>query len=791
MLETAAAEAKSRTTPAEIDLEILRLKRELAAQDFQGHSCEKCEDLKIKSPLTPEAEARRDDGPACFHIDTTGKEIHEDFAASGCMFWVMIRDQLAYVNLDADSAQERESGTRQLRRRGVTWFYAEDSNRDIEYAVTRPDFVRVSMVHNTPDDESYGSRYVTVKVEMVAPRRPIEAVANPSRGDEIRLDTCWSTFLALSLPGMYILNTYTLKWLVPVVNDSAQGDFEDATQRWASAPINLDPESPTSMQLIKQWIRKCEIEHMCGICDLPLSMPTMLLDVSHQNKVRLIEVPATMRERYITLSYCWGAARQTVMLNEQSKAALVDGISPQEFDRTIRDSITVVRELGYRFLWVDALCIPQDDETPKARELSIMNDIYRNATFTIVASVANDVRDGFLGRRRPTLDGAAPLPDGQSPYVFKVWVESEVSETATPVVLLPHTPDDLELWYTRAWTLQELLFSGRRLQFRVRQTTWVCNCAQEMAQEWDGWIGDKTGGYYDPHDDKGDFYNSIMALLRRHHGSPPPVLTTLADWYTLVEQFSSRRLTYATDRLPAISGIAKEFASLLADEYVCGLWKSDLAYGLLWSAMPNKHLPGKGGGGAAEGKKSRPSWSWASTPGTVEWTRDFPLMWQNEDFEVSGWEVDLSMLNAAFGQVKAARLYVCGLLKSLVMPEEYRRKKEFSVCLEGQLYVTIYLDSKENLRLESESQCRVALLLVMNNHFKASGILLGEENENEYSRLGRFRVKDIWRGVKDTPRHGWMQSLKRKSLRRKPERCRARMQSLWGGEANIRSIVLV
>ncbi|KAK8013386.1 hypothetical protein PG991_008979 [Apiospora marii] len=701
MLGTAIVEASSGITPSEIDLEIRRLKRELAAEDFQGHSCEKCADLRIRPPLTPEA--HRSNGPPFFHIDTTGKEIHEDFAASGCMFWVMIRDQLAYVNLGAESAQERESGTRQLRRRGVTWFYAEDSNRAIEYAVNRPDFVRVSMVHK--DDGGSGSRYVTVKVEMVAPRRPIEALRNPSRGDEIRLDACWSTFLALALPG----------------------DLED-TQHCTSAPINLAPESPASMTLIRQWIRKCEVEHKCGIADPPSSMPTMLLDVSDRDRVKLIEVPLTMREPYITLSYCWGAACQTVMLNDQSKAALIAGISPQEFDQTIRDSITVVRELGYRFLWVDALCIPQDDETPKARELSIMNDIYRNATFTIVASVANDVRDGFLGRRRPTINGAAPLPDGQSPYVFK-----------------------------------------------------------EMTQEWDGWIGDKTGGYYDPHDDKGDFYNSIMALLRRHQGSPPPVPTTLADWYTLVEQFSSRRLAYATDRLPAISGIAKEFASLLGDEYVCGLWKSDLAYGILWSAMPNKHLPGDGGG-----KKHRPSWSWASTPGTVEWTRDFPLMWQNEDFEVSGCEVDLAMPNAAFGQVKAARLHVRGLLKPLVMPEEHRRKKEFSVCLDGQLYVTVYMDSKENPRLESGSECRLALLLAMNNHFKASGILLGEEEgENEYSRLGRFRVKDIWRGVKDTPRHGWIQSLKRKSLRRKPEKCRARMQSLWGGEANIQSIVLV
>ncbi|KAK7909146.1 hypothetical protein PG985_015024 [Apiospora marii] len=760
MLGTAIVEASSGITPSEIDLEIRRLKRELAAEDFQGHSCEKCADLRIRPPLTPEA--HRSNGPPFFHIDTTGKEIHEDFAASGCMFWVMIRDQLAYVNLGAESAQERESGTRQLRRRGVTWFYAEDSNRAIEYAVNRPDFVRVSMVHK--DDGGSGSRYVTVKVEMVAPRRPIEALRNPSRGDEIRLDACWSTFLALALPG----------------------DLE-GTQHCTSAPINIAPESPASMKLIGGWIRKCEVEHKCGIADPPSSMPTMLLDVSDRNKVKLIEVPATTREPYITLSYCWGAACQTVMLDNQSKPTLVAGISPQEFDRTIRDSIIVVRELGYRFLWVDALCIPQDDETPKARELSIMNDIYRNATFTIVASVANDVRDGFLGRRRPTINGAAPLPDGQSPYVFKAGMEQEGSETVTPVVLLPHTPDDLELWYTRAWTLQELLFSGRRLQFRARQTTWVCNCAQEMTQEWDGWIGDKTGGYYDPHDDKGNFYNSIMALLRRHQGSPPPVPTTLADWYTLVEQFSSRRLTYATDRLPAISGIAKEFASLLGDEYVCGLWKSDLAYGILWSAMPNKHLPGDGGG-----KKHRPSWSWASTPGTVEWTRDFPLMWQNEDFEVSGCEVDLAMPNAAFGQVKAARLHVRGLLKPLVMPEEHRRKKEFSVCLDGQLYVTVYMDSKENPRLESGSECRLALLLAMNNHFKASGILLGEEEgENEYSRLGRFRVKDIWRGVKDTPRHGWIQSLKRKSLRRKPEKCRARMQSLWGGEANIQSIVLV
>ena len=51
----------------------------------------------------------------------------------------------------------------------------------------------------------------------------------------------------------------------------------------------------------------------------------------------------------------------------------------------------MVRELGFRYLWVDALYIYQDDEEFKTAELGNIGEIYRNASFTIAASAAKGV----------------------------------------------------------------------------------------------------------------------------------------------------------------------------------------------------------------------------------------------------------------------------------------------------------------------------------------------------------------------------------------------------------------
>jgi hypothetical protein len=535
-----------------------------------------------------------------------------------------------------------------------------------------------------------------------------------------------------------------------------------------SAPFNMSPQSPVAMALVKHWIRKCEVDHGCGIEALPVSMPSFLLDVSNQYNVRVVNMSEMMPEQYITLSYCWGVEVQGVMLTKDTKDALTSGISPEQLDSTIRDSIRVVRELGFRYLWVDSLCIRQDDEALKSIELQKMGGIFHNATFTIIASAAGNVREGFLGRRATSAERAAATKRGRVPSVLKVRVGRQ-DETEMPVILWPGYSDypRKDPWYGRAWTLQETLFSRRRLTFRNSQTTWECHCVEAAAY-------DSDGGALAPDRPIAPLFHDFNALVRTQPHGRPSHPELLRYWYRIMEEYLQRRLTYARDRLPAISGVAQELAAALEDEYICGLWKSDMATGLLWTSRDRC--------GYFADEKSWPSWSWSSTSGSAYgWSLKTGRLleaWQNDDFEILAHDVDLTVPTSKFGNVNWARLYLLGLLAP--MPAlQIRPTSTAAYAYLGDQKVTVIWDHGDDPRHKPGSAAQLALLLVKNDTNSAWGLVVAAgDYDNEYSRLGHFEIPTMWSGYS------------RATIRGREE-CRERLRILWGGEGNVRSILYV
>jgi hypothetical protein len=154
---------------------------------------------------------------------------------------------------------------------------------------------------------------------------------------------------------------------------------------------------------MRHWIKTCESKHDCGLERIPDTMPTMLLNVDpcQGNRIKLVRVkPETPKTRYIALSYCWGPVTQKTTCLEANLSTLSsDGIGTEALDPTIQDAIVVARELGFSYLWVDALCMIQDNKAFMDEELGRMAEIYRYATFTIAASRAANVQDGFLTKR--------------------------------------------------------------------------------------------------------------------------------------------------------------------------------------------------------------------------------------------------------------------------------------------------------------------------------------------------------------------------------------------------------
>ncbi|KAG8165476.1 hypothetical protein KVR01_004028 [Diaporthe batatas] len=769
-----------------IDYEILRLKRELGSDDVKGHSCEQCNSFRIRPLVDHISDWKQNIKYKFSEIDTTGRKVR-DLAEAGCDFWIMIRDQLIYIGLEAmirrrknkialgskihhgpslddywqyfavSFGWEDEQEFRRLyRQRGVSWSFSAGAT--VEAPVTETDFVRIKLGYSYVG-YLMKERPVTALVELIVPREAAgtgSSIWVPRRTDgALPLVQYRTEFLALKLP--------------------------DVARNLFSGPINLMPQNPSSVALIKQWLKKCEVEHGCGIGLRPSQMPSMVLDVSDQDKIKLVKVHEDLRERYISLSYCWGKRSQRIMLSRSNRTVLASGVSVQQLDPTIRDSVIVTRQLGFKYLWVDALCVFQDDEALKARELGRMGEIYRNATLTIVASAAKDVQKGFLSKRKSTLKRTS-FEFGRPGLVFEVQLEGdkEQSVQALPVILRPNELDTVEPWYERAWTLQEMLFSGRRLQYRANQTTWSCHCSETVAQQSDGWVGGRVSSYTN-YSDASKIVGNTMAILRKGDIIFPSA-TVLATWYGLVEVYTKRKLTYPTDRLPAISGIAKHFESVLGDQYICGLWESDLPSGLVWYSIKSA--------GNSPGPKSRPSWSWASREGGAGWWRHMLRhWWRNPDFEVLGITVDLASASEPLGKVRTAELYVRGVLQSFSSFQSHFWRDKVAENLEDHMGGYLIFDDDNDPRVQPGSRSNLRLLVVVNgSRFLGGIVLVGEEDERRFSRVGCFHVDNIWL---DMPGPQPVQTDERGRGRRSVEECKARIRDLWGGEESIQELVLV
>ena len=147
---------------------------------------------------------------------------------------------------------------------------------------------------------------------------------------------------------------------------------------------------------------------------------------------------------YVALSYVWGGDGENSFLTkvdnvEELKVPGAFKARWAEIPATIQDAITVMQRLGERYLWVDSLCIIQDDPSSKQANIDSMTEVYTGALFTIVAATGQHAQSGLPGVRassRPQAQRRAALGDGKE---FALLDDVEL--------LLDRAP-----WATRAWT---------------------------------------------------------------------------------------------------------------------------------------------------------------------------------------------------------------------------------------------------------------------------------------------------------------------------------------------------
>ncbi|KAI1372010.1 hypothetical protein F4677DRAFT_277135 [Hypoxylon crocopeplum] len=208
-----------------------------------------------------------------------------------------------------------------------------------------------------------------------------------------------------------------------------------------------------------------------------------------------------------------------------------------------------------RYIWIDTLCIVQDDPEDWDRESSQMEKVYGNADLVLAATVASSPYDGFL------------RDQDRTPSVGHVSVT--MSPHATPIrsnyrlAAHKYEGDPLD---GRAWAFQEMLLARRYLSYRSNEMTWkcvhdsFCQCGWSSCGRWD------------------DRFN--LASMK---SMPYPSLAI--DWkLKIVGIYARKELTRPSDKLIALSVVASRFHASWGGTYLAGLWKEDLIRDLLWAA---------------------------------------------------------------------------------------------------------------------------------------------------------------------------------------------------------------
>ena len=281
---------------------------------------------------------------------------------------------------------------------------------------------------------------------------------------------------------------------------------------------------------------------------------------------------------YAALSYCWGNAKEAADQYKTEKKSLAERLSGFDIMDTtvvVQDTATVCRAIGIRYLWVDAICIVQDDKEDWERESQKMSFIYQNAAATICPISSNSCLEGFLHRTRHSV---------QVPFHSKVntAIQGEFTLRYTNtkpdsfvLVSRPASEDFAESrWSERGWCFQEfhssrlmIIFGTRRIQIITAEGAVVEGASGESHQP--SYIG-----------------NPVIPRLENYSrgGVCFDERFYYDQWMGLLQGYGILELSYETDRLPALSGLASYFKKALPpDKYLAGLWERDIHRQLFWN----------------------------------------------------------------------------------------------------------------------------------------------------------------------------------------------------------------
>lgn len=422
----------------------------------------------------------------------------------------------------------------------------------------------------------------------------------------------------------------------------------------------LDLECEMAFEQARKWTSECRKHHEeCR--GYRSKLPKRVLDLGESHDLSQIKLYLTKSENipYATLSYSWGQAKRLLTRKENLKHRC-QGIPINEFPRTLRDAVYIAKMLGFRYLWIDSLCIIQGDKNDWVEQGAAMTEIYSLSTLNISASSSRNSNEGIL---KPLQDHGVQI--GMSN-------QSDRNQRTPAFVGPPIEILDLEekLVSTRGWVFQERLVSPATLHYTDEGMLWECV------------RGIKLGHYQNV------FSTKWKAHWKTTINTQEPTSMTaikssegLGDicesWNEWICAYSERDLFDCRDKFPAIAGVAKTFANAFKLSYAAGLWKENLISGLLWRRHNRKPSL------IRFEKYVAPSWSWASVHGRLEYS--------NVNFIESKNGPTLKILNievseehpGTFGRVRYGQVVAEGLLQEVIVDRSIHpgvRKRSFQEC---------------------------------------------------------------------------------------------------------------
>ncbi|RMZ69352.1 heterokaryon incompatibility [Pyrenophora seminiperda CCB06] len=298
---------------------------------------------------------------------------------------------------------------------------------------------------------------------------------------------------------------------------------------------------------------------------------------------------------YVALSHRWGGKKSILQLTSQTLPVLLHGFSLDVLPKTFQDTIHICRKLGYRYLWIDSLCIIQDSIQDWQKEATSMGSVYGNCAWSLAAVHGKDSDAGCFSERNPLRYQHCSLPT-DPPLV--ACLEGRSSRYHLP----DEIPSEVPL-LERGWVFQECLLSPKTVYFGARGVSWECRTA----------VADDT--FYNTSEPQKQltFAKTKMQFdkIRRYECNIDSRADFLEAWFHVVKQYSTTSLTVQTDRLIAFSGIIAAVQERTRLTPFFGMWKEALVEELLWKVLPTQRLH-------RLGNYRAPSFSWTSIDSSID-----------------------------------------------------------------------------------------------------------------------------------------------------------------------------